>query len=138
MAYVIRHILNDGNAVELVADLVEVAPTNVDGVVITTLVGDDVGTGNGRNCRVGRVKIPAAAEGRRRMLRRRVDRVDVGGRSGFHQRTGGRRRYATDCFQRLRQAHPNGLDRVGENDLTRHAFGLIDRKSTRLNSSHRR
>ena len=115
----------DGNAVEFVTDLVEVAAANVDGVVITTLVGDDVGTGNRRDCRVGGVEVSAAAEGRRRMLRRGVDRVDVGGRSGFHQRTGRRGRYATDRFQSLRQAHPYGLHRVGENDLTRHAFGLI-------------
>ena len=115
----------DGDAVEFVTDLVEVAAANVDGVVITTLVGDDVGTGDGRDCRVGRVEVSAAAEGRRRVLRRRVDRVDVGGRSGFDQRTGGRGRYATDRFQSLRQAHPNRLDRVGENDLPRNALGLI-------------
>src|SRR5580700_4635321 len=65
------------DAVELVPDLVVIATANVDRRVVARLVRDDVRTGYSRNRRVSLVDQAAAAHRCGRLLRRRIDRIDV-------------------------------------------------------------
>ena len=103
------------HAVELVSELGVVTAADVDRLVDAVLSLRDEHAGNRRDRRVGLIDRAAAAKALNGGLLRRRDRVDVGRRTGFHER---RRGACGDTADRLKGRTRGNRDAamlVGEN-----------------------
>ncbi len=121
------------DAVELVADLVVVSAANADrrrGADVAGLAVRDEHSGDGRDRGPRAVEVAAAADARGLVLRHRIDRVDVGGRAGLHQRGRGAGGYRTDDFEldRLRQRDHEGLVRLHRHAAHRRGVARFSRR----------
>ena len=105
-----------GNAVQLVADLARIAAADVNGQVVAGLVGRNVGARYGGNRRIRAVERAAATQDAGARLLGGVDRIDVGGRAGAHQRRRGSRGRGRDRLELLAHRHGEHLRHVGKDD----------------------